>query len=214
MAIILRKFNMNYISDNASLLIIGMQHTGKSILIKKIIDNHNIPTGLVVKNKFINNNKYDYVSPKFIYNNIDFIKEFVKSQIKLIKNNDNNIDSRKFIIFDDNITKDDFKNKYLLKIFSNPYELNLLCILKTIILEDIYYRLLYKNKVDYIFILKNDIYSNRKKMYDSINNKINIVFTLFCKFLDDYTNNNGCCLIIYLKSESKNIEDIFFWYKI
>jgi len=212
MAIILRKFNMNYISDNALLLIIGLQHTGKSIIIKKILNNNNILAGLIVKNKFINNNKYDYISPNFIYNNIDFIKEFVKYQIKLIKNN--NCDSRKFIIFDDNITKDDLKNKYLLKIFSNPYELNLLCILKTIILEDIYYRLLYKNKVDYIFILKNDIYSNRKKIYDSINNKINIVFTLFCKFLDDYTNNEGYCLIIYLKSESKNIEDIFFWYKI
>jgi len=212
MAIILRKFNMNYISDNALLLIIGMQNTGKSTIIKKILDNHDIPMGFVIKNKFINNNKYEYISPNFIYNNLNFIKEFVKSQIKLIKNNNN--DSRKFIIFDDNITKDDFKNKYLLKIFSNQYELNLLCILKTIILEDIYYRLLYKNKVDYIFILKNDIYNNRKKIYDSINNKINIVFTLFCKFLDDYTNNNGDCLVIYLKSESKNIEDIFFWYKI
>ena len=86
MAIILRKFNMNYISDNALLLIIGMQNTGKSTIIKKILDNHDIPTGVVVKNKFINNNKYSYVPLNFIYNNIDFIKEFVKSQIKLIKN--------------------------------------------------------------------------------------------------------------------------------
>ncbi len=42
MAIILRKFNMNYISDNALLLIIGMQNTGKSILIKKILDNNTV----------------------------------------------------------------------------------------------------------------------------------------------------------------------------
>lgn len=206
MAIILRKFNMNYISDNALLLIVGMQNTGKSIIIKKILDNHTISCGFVIKNKFINNDKYNYIPPNFIHNNLDFIKEFVKSQI--------NINSKKFIIFDDNITKDDFKNKYLVKIFLDPYKLNLLCIVKTIIMEHIYCRLLCKNKVDYIFILKNDIYNNRKKIYDSISHKINIVFTLFCKFLDDYTNNNGNCLIIYLQSESKNIEDIFFWYKI
>ena len=71
-----------------------------------------------------------------------------------------------------------------------------------------------KNSLEYLFILKENLYANRKKIYDNflINLGFEIEFTLFCKLLDDYTEDYNF-IVIYLKSESKNICDKIFWYR-
>ena len=71
-----------------------------------------------------------------------------------------------------------------------------------------------KKSLEYLFILKENLYANRKKIYDNflINLGFEIEFTLFCKLLDDYTEDYNF-IVIYLKSESKNICDKIFWYR-
>ena len=56
------------------------------------------------------------------------------------------------------------------------------------------------------------IQNSKKEIFDAIYFKIKIEFTVFCKFLDDYTDDYNC-LVVYLKTESKYIEDKLFWYK-
>jgi hypothetical protein len=214
MTIILRKFNMKYINYNSLVLIIGLHKTGKSYLTKDLLYHHNeIPLGLVISNKFSNKNVYNYIPPIYIheeYNN-EFIKKYVKKQIKLVENSE--YDTSNFIIFEDCLTFKDYKqNKYLRKLFKSLYELNTLCIIETIELEKIYKHLIMKDKIDYIFITKNIIQNNKKEIFDAIYSKIKIEFTVFCKFLDDYTDDYNC-LVVYLKTESKYIEDKLFWYK-
>ena len=215
MNLILRRFNMNYINDNSVILILGAQKSGKSFLSKDLLyHKKNISTGMVISNKYSNKNTYNYIPSLFIHDelNNDFIKKFTKKQLKLASSY-NNDDTRKFLIFDDSIKYENIKdNKYLRKIISSPFEVNILCIIETIILEDVYNILISKNKVDYIFILKDNIQYNRKKIYDSIKNDVNIEFLLFCKLLDDYTDNFNC-LVFHVKSKSKNFQDKLFWYK-
>ena len=214
MTIILRKFNMKYINYNSIVLIIGLHKTGKSYLTKDILYHHNeIPLGFVISNKFSNKNVYHYIPSIYIhdeYNN-EFIKKYVKKQIK--SNQNTEYDTSNFIIFEDCLTMKDYKiNKYLSKIFRAPIELNTLCIVEALELEKIYKYLIMKNRIDYIFITKNMIQNSKKEIFDAIYFKIKIEFTVFCKFLDDYTDDYNC-LVVYLKTESKYIEDKLFWYK-
>ena len=214
MTIILRKFNMKYINYNSIVLIIGLHKTGKSYLTKDILYHHNeIPLGFVISNKFSNKNIYNYIPSIYIHDeyNSDFIKKYVKKQIK--SNQNTEYDTGNFIIFEDCLTIKNYKeNKYLIKLFKYPNELNTLCIIETLELENIYKHLIMKNRIDYIFITKNMIQNNKKEIFDAIISKIKIEFTVFCKLLDDYTDNYNC-LVINLKAQSKYIEDTIFWYK-
>ena len=199
MTIILRKFNMKYINYNSIVLIIGLHKMGKSYLTKDILYHHNeIPLGLVISNKFSNKNIYNYIPSIYIhdqYNN-DFIKKYVKKQIKLNQNSE--YDTSNFIIFEDCLTIKDYKlNKYLRELFKNPYELNTLSIIETLELEKIYIHLIKKDRIDYIFITKNMIQNSKKEIFDAIYSKIKIEFTVFCKLLDDYTDDYNC-LVVYL----------------
>ena len=213
-AIILRKFNMNYISEDDLIFVVGAPKSGKSHITKDLLYYHNtIPYGCVISNTHCNKSIYDYIPEIFIYDKYDasFIKRVVKKQIK---NADNTIiDSRSFLIFEDALNYTHLKkSKYLRKLFSSHQLLNTLCILEIIELSNIYEILLNKNKVNYLFILKDNFQNNRKKLYDIIKEKLNIPFTLFCKFLDDYTDNYNC-LVFDLQINSKYIEDKLFWYK-
>lgn len=210
--IILRKFNMNYIDYNDIILIIGLQKSGKSYITKDLLYYHNdIITGAVIVNSYCNKKIYDYIPPLFIHEsyNDTFIKKIVKKQLKI---EHELYDSRFFIIFEDCIKyKDAKKSKYLRKILCNPEKINGLCILEIIELDELYKILLLKKKINYLFLTKDTLENNRKKIYDAIKDIIMIEFSLFCKFLDDYTDNYNC-LVIDVHINSNVIEDKLYWY--
>lgn len=211
--LILRKFNNNYISYNSIILIIGPPKSGKSIITKDIIYNHSdINYGSVITNAHSNKKIYDYIPQLFIHDSYNkyIINKFIKKQLKLMYNNEYN--SYSFLIFDDSLCYKNIKeSKYLRKLLSGTIN-NILTIIEIIELSKIYELLFLKNKVDYLFIVKDPLENNRKKIYDLIKENINIPFSLYCKFLDDYTEDYNF-LILDLKSESKYIQDKLFWYK-
>ena len=212
MTIILRKFDMNYIGYSSFILMLGISNTGKSTITKDILYYYkDIPIGAVIS-KSKNKNIYKYIPPIFIHDNYNqkFIKNIINKK-QLLNNEYLNYDNRSFLIFDQCLNEKILKKDKNFKKISKSYEeLNLLYIIELNYIEHITEYLKYK--VDYFFILKENLQINRKNIYDIFKKYLDIEFSLFCKFLDDYTHNYHF-LILYLKSNSKYIEDKLFWYK-
>ena len=206
-SIILRKFKMNYISDNSFIIIIG--NKGKSIITKDILYNkRHIPAGMVISNKKNIKNEYTYIPNIFIHNEYSSknIRRFIKNQIDNVKKSD--IDSRSFIVLD-NIAYNDIKrNKYFRRLCDFNNKLNVLFIIEMYFLEVFNI----EKSVDYIFILQENIIINKKNIYNKYFNNLNIQFSLYCKLMDDYTNDFNC-LVLDVKSKSMNIQDKLYWYK-
>ena len=68
-----------------------------------------------------------------------------------------------------------------------------------------------RNNVDYVFIFRDNIESNRKKIYENYGG-IFETYEQFSAIMDQCTENYEC-LVIDNASSSNKIEDQIFWYK-
>jgi hypothetical protein len=68
-----------------------------------------------------------------------------------------------------------------------------------------------RTNIDYVFILRENIISNRKRIYDHYAGMFS-TFDEFCQVMDACTENFEC-LVINNNSKSNKIEDQVFWYK-
>jgi len=68
-----------------------------------------------------------------------------------------------------------------------------------------------RTNIDYIFILRENIVSNRKRLYDHYAGMFP-TFEMFCKVMDKCTQNYEC-LVINNSAKSNKLEDQIFWYK-
>lgn len=68
-----------------------------------------------------------------------------------------------------------------------------------------------RTNVDYIFICRENIISNRKRLYESFAGMFP-TFEIFCTVMDACTENFEC-LVIDNTSKSNKLEDQVFWYK-
>ena len=210
MTIILRKFNLKYIGYSSFILILGISNTGKSIITKDILNYYNdIPIGIVIS-KSKKKDIYKYIPPIFIHE--DYNKKIINNIInKPKKYNNQEYDNRSFLILDQCLNNKILnKDKYFNLLCTTYNKLNLLYILELTFIDQINNILV--NNIDYIFILREDLQLNRRKIYNKFYNFLNIEFTIFSKLLDDYTHSYNF-LILYLKSKSIYIQDKLFWYK-
>jgi len=70
---------------------------------------------------------------------------------------------------------------------------------------------LLRSNVDFVFILRDNLVSNRKRIYEHWAGMFKD-FKTFCSVMDQCTENYEC-LVIDNTSKSNKIEDIVFWYK-
>jgi hypothetical protein len=207
--IILRKFKMNYIKDNSFILIIGM--VGKSTITKDILYDHSdIPIGIVICDK---KKSYDYIPSIFVHNEYipKNVRRFIKNQIFNVQNSD--IDARSFCIMDMQSYAHVKKNKYFQRLCEHNHKLKTLFIIEMFFLESLNNKNIeIQKKVDYIFILKENVVMNRDFIYDQYEDYLGIEFSLFCKLIDDYTSDYNC-LVLDVRSKSRNIQDKLYWYK-
>ena len=68
-----------------------------------------------------------------------------------------------------------------------------------------------RGNCDYIFILKQPFYNQRKRLYEHYCSMFP-TFEMFCKTLDQCTENFEC-MVINNKASSNRIEDMVYWYK-
>ena len=202
MTIILRKFNIKNINSSSLILIIGQNKSGKSFVTKDILyNNQSIKNGIIITSKRHDEN-IKYVPEIFIYENYNknIIKKFIKIQ--------NNINIHSFIILDDCFENNKIYNKYTHKLYSKKFDLNTLCIIEIKNIINVSQKL--KKFIDYIFIVKTDLETDKLALYNYLSDFLGIEYKLFSKLIDDYTSNYNF-IVIDIKSDGKYIEDKLYW---
>jgi hypothetical protein len=218
----LKKFNMSSIKDDSVVVLIGKRNTGKSYLTKDLLyNNRDIPVGTVISPTEMANKFYSsMVPPIFIHDEYTppVVSNVVKRQKKLKKivntpnnnTNEENLDLRTFLILDDCLYDNSWqKDKNIRNIFMNGRHYNILFILTMQFALGIPPNL--RTNIDYVFILRENIVSNRKRIYDHYAGMFP-TFDMFCSTMDQCTENFEC-LVICNNAKSNKIEDQVFWYK-
>jgi hypothetical protein len=213
----LKKFDINRIQDDSVVVLIGKRNTGKSFLTKNILhNNQSIPVGTVISGTEGANQFYSaIVPPIFIHEEytpiiINNVLKRQKTVIKKINQGQQQIDPRGFLILDDCLYDNSWqKDKNIRACFMNGRHYKLLFILTMQFSLGIPPNL--RTNVDYVFILRENIWSNRKRLYDHYAGMFP-TFEMFCETMDQCTENYEC-LVIDNTSKSNRIEDQVYWYK-
>jgi hypothetical protein len=218
----LRKFDITKVKDDKVIVMIGKRGTGKSFLIQDLLFYHqDIPIGTVISptepaNKFFAN----FVPNVFIHEEYkgDIIEKYVKRQrLAVDKVNQEKalygqtrLDPRAFLILDDCLYDNTWtKDRNIRFIFQNGRHV------KCMFLFSMQYPLgvppNLRTNIDYVFILRENIVQNRKRIYDNYAGMFPS-FDIFCQCMNQTTENFEC-LVIDNTAKSNRLEDVVFWYK-
>jgi hypothetical protein len=212
----LKKFDLRKIKDDKIFVVLGKRHTGKSFLTKEILYYHrDIPTGVVLSPTENANHYYqDFVPKIFIHDeyNQAITANFMKRQKKmkqLIRQGDD-IDNRAFIIFDDCLYDKSWKtDKFIREIFFNGRHWSIFAGFLLQYPMGISPEL--RSNIDFVFIFRENVVANRKRLYEQYAGMFP-TFEMFCKVMDQCTENFEC-LVIDNTIQSNKIEDQVYWYK-
>jgi hypothetical protein len=218
----LRKFDINGISDDKVVVLIGKRETGKSFLVRDLLYHHrDLPIGTVISpteqaNKFFGH----IVPPMFIHDAYTpgVIDNVVKRQMlvmKQVEKQENlygscNIDPRAFLVLDDCLYDGSWiKDKNVRMLFMNGRHY------KVFFCITMQYPLgippSLRTNIDYVFILRENLVSNRKRIYENYAGMFPS-YDVFSQVMDQCTENFEC-LVINNNAKSNRLEDQVFWYK-
>jgi len=212
----LRKFDINEVKDDKVVVLIGKRDTGKSFLCKDILFHHNdIPAGQVISGTEGANQFYSQIVPKlFIHNefNTSIVDNMLKRQKLMLdkQRSGEQVDPRAFLILDDCLYDNAWaKTPIMRSIFMNGRHYNLLFLLTMQYALGIPPNL--RTNIDYIFILRENYVSNRKRLYEHYAGMFP-TFEMFCQVMDQCTEDYEC-LVINNNAKSNKLVDQVFWYK-
>ena len=216
------KFDMSSMKDDKVIVLIGKRETGKSVLVKDLLYyQKDIPIGTVISATESANCFYgNIIPPLFIHDEYtpDIITNVLKRQRIVIdkmkkefaEKGHSNIDPRAFLILDDCLYDQSWtKDKNVRSLFMNGRHYKMLFIITMQYSLGIPPNL--RTNVDYTFILRENIVSNRKRLYDQYAGMFPS-FEIFCQVMDQCTENFEC-LVINNNAKSNKLEDQVFWYK-
>ena len=218
----LRKFDITSIPSDKVIVMIGKRETGKSFLVKDLLfHQRDLPIGTVISpteaaNKFFGN----IVPPLFIHDEYkpEIIENVVKRQRLIQKKIDqqvaaighSNIDQRAFLILDDCLYDGSWiKDKNIRLLFMNGRHYKALFVITMQHPLGIPPSL--RTQIDYTFILRENLISNRKKIYDNYAGMFPS-YDVFSQVMDQCTENFEC-IVINNNAKSNRLEDQVFWYK-
>ena len=218
----MKKFDISKITDDKVVVLIGKRNTGKSYLIKDLLYHHtDLPVGTVISGTESANHFYADMVPKiFIHDEYTpkLIDNVVRRQ-KLIINTlnkeiaiygKNTTDPRAFVILDDCLYDSTWtKDKNVRALFMNGRHLKMFFIISMQYPLGIPPNL--RTNIDFIFILRENIVANRKRIYDNYAGMFP-TFEVFCQVMDQCTENFEC-LVIDNTTKSNQLSDTVFWYK-
>lgn len=218
----LSKFDMRIIPDDSVILMIGRRGTGKSYLIKDLMwHKKHMPVGTVISGTEGANAFYSSIVPSLfiheefnpaIIGNVLKRQDAIMKQIRKDKDTRGNstLDRKAFIVMDDCMYDTKWINdRNVRSLFMNGRHYGLLYILALQYVLGIPPVL--RGQVDYVFILRENQVSARKKIYEQFAG-IFPSFELFCQIMDQCTENYEC-LVIHNGAKTNKIEDCVFWYK-
>jgi len=228
----IKKFNIETIRDRCEIdsrkspmiVVIGKKDTGKSFLVKDILYNTQscFPIGTVISGTEVANEFFQHMVPsKLIHDKYkpDIVMNTIKRQlsVKTSRNADKNrnggnssIDPRAFLILDDCLYDATWiREESTRYVFMNGRHIDLMTIITMQYPLGITPNL--RTNVDFIFILRETMINNRKRIYDNYAGMFP-TFEMFCQFMDQCTENYEC-LVICNGVSSNKLEDQVFWYK-
>jgi hypothetical protein len=218
----LKKFDMSRIKDDKVVVFIGKRETGKSFLIRDLLYHHqSIPIGTVISGTESANSFYGtIIPPLFIHEEFNplIIQNLLKRQktlaLKITKDlqtrGTSSVDPRTFMIMDDCLYDNTWtRDKYIRSLFMNGRHWKILYIVAMQYCMGIPPNL--RTNIDYVFILRENIIANRKRLYDQFAGMFPD-FDSFCQIMDQCTENFEC-IVIDNNAKSNKIEDQVFWYK-
>ena len=220
----LKKFDIAKITDDKVVVMIGKRNTGKSFLIRDLLYHHtDIPIATAISGTESANHFYENMIPKI------FIHEEYKNQIidnvvkrqklilkkinteKAICNNisHSKLDPRSLLILDDCLYDSSWtKDTNIRALFMNGRHLKMFFIISMQYPLGIPPNL--RTNIDFIFILRENIVANRKRIYDNYAGMFP-PFEVFCQVMDQCTENFEC-LVIDNTTKSNKLEVTVFWY--
>jgi hypothetical protein len=218
----LKKFDMTSIKPDKVVVLIGKRETGKSFLCKDLLYYHrHIPVGTVISATESANCFYGNIIPSiFIHDEYapEIIKNLLKRQktvkkqmlIELETQGRTNINPNSFLILDDCLYDSTWaKDKNIKTCFMNGRHWHILFIITMQFPLGIPPNL--RTNIDYIFILRENIVSNRKRIYEHYAGMFP-TFETFCQVMDQCTENFEC-LVINNNCKSNKLDEQVFWYK-
>lgn len=219
----LKRFDMSSIGDDKVIVMIGKRETGKSFLTKDLLwHNRDIPIGTVISATESANKFYSYMvpslfihddfSPSIIANVLKRQKLIIKKCRKEIKQcGSTNIDPRAFLVLDDCLADAHswVRDRSIRTVFMNGRHYKLFFVLTCQYPLGIPPNL--RTNIDYVFILRETIVNNRKRIYDNYAGMFPS-FDFFCQVMNACTENYEC-LVINNNAKSNKLEDQVFWYK-
>jgi len=209
----LRKFNINIITDDAIVYIIGRKKTGKTTLVKDILwYKQRFPIGNIITESESNKAIYDKIVPNsMIHNEFSIsIENALKSKKETVKDKGRELDNRSFIIMDDCFVDTSWtRDKSIRSLFMNGGYYKILSIIADSSLTRI--APVFRGHIDYVFIFQETKVSARQCIYEQFAG-IFPTFELFCQIMDQCTENYEC-LVIHNGAKTNKIEDCVFWYK-
>jgi hypothetical protein len=206
------------------IVVIGKKDTGKSFLVRDILYNTQpcFPIGTVISGTEVANEFFQHMVPsKLIHDKYkpEIVMNMIKRQLsmKTHRNKDKHgrgevsaVDPRAFLILDDCLYDASWiKEESTRYVFMNGRHIDLMTIITMQYPLGITPNL--RTNVDFVFILRESIVNNRKRIYDNYAGMFP-TFEMFCHFMDQCTENFEC-LVICNGVQSNRLEDQVFWYK-
>lgn len=216
MTLRLKKFDMKKLKFDSVVVMLGKRNTGKSFLTKDILYQHrDIPLGTIVSPTEDANKFFSELVPEFFIHDEyteELIARVVERQKKVVMlcQKDTRIDPRAFLVFDDCLYDNSWRNdKNVRMLFMNGRHWKMMFLITMQYPLGIPPSL--RSNVDFVFILRDNISSNRKRIYEHWAG-VFPKFDIFCAVMDQCTSNYEC-LVIDNTTKSNKLEDQVFWYK-
>jgi hypothetical protein len=218
----IKRFEITDICEHATIGMIAKRASGKSYLTREIMyHKKSIPAAIAIsRTEKLNKFYSDFIPDSYIYSEYDsdILSKIYERQS--IMNEENKIrkdkgkpekDDRVMIIMDDCMSSKGtwLKDPNILELFFNGRHHHLSFILTMQFSLGIPPEL--RSNFDYIFLLAEDITSNRKRLYDHYAGMFP-TFDIFQQVFSEITADYGC-MVINNRIHSTNITDKVFWYK-
>lgn len=218
----IKKFNISEMVDYCTIAIIAKRASGKSFLTREIMyQKRKISATVVIsRTEKLNSFYSEFVPDIYIYSEYDseiltriFNRQSVMNTVnkERIKNNKSVKDDSIMLIMDDCMSSKGswINDPNILELFFNGRHHHISFILTMQYSVGIPPEM--RSNFDYIFLLAEDIISNRKRLYEHYAGMFP-TFDIFQQVFTDITEDYGI-LVINNRIHSKNITDKVFWYK-
>ena len=218
----IKKFEIKDMCDHATIAMIAKRASGKSYLTREIMyHKRSIPAAIAIsRTEKLNKFYSDFIPDSYIFSEYDsdiLSKVYERQSIMSEENKDRSKkdksekDDRIMVIMDDCMASKGtwLKDPNILELFFNGRHHHLSFILTMQFSLGIPPEL--RSNFDYIFLLAEDITSNRKRLYDHYAGMFP-TFDIFQQVFSEITADYGC-MVINNRIHSTNIVDKVFWYK-